>query len=152
MSNTAQVPIPFNRILSPVEHNHLRFLILDCPTDNTLPLYLGEMKQRGVSDVVRVCEPTYNKNVLEDNNIKVHDWPFKDGGIPPNDLILNFLSLCDDRFNGLLTPQKQDPIPCIVLPFTHLNLGCSLCRWTGKSSHSRGYCFDRNWNVPHRCR
>ncbi len=107
--------IPFNRILSPVEHKQLRFLILDCPTDHTLPLYLAEMKSRNVSDVVRVCEPTYDKKLLEENGIKVHDWPFKDGGIPSNEIILQFLALCDDRFGGIQSSCLTNG-PCVVSP------------------------------------
>ncbi|KAI8825012.1 protein-tyrosine phosphatase-like protein [Fimicolochytrium jonesii] len=99
--------IPFARIMSTVEHHNLRFVILDCPTANTLPLYLQELQQRGVTDVVRLCEPTYDKTVLEANGIQVHDWPFKDGGIPPQNILHSFLSLCDERFGGLVTPPKD---------------------------------------------
>lgn len=90
-----------------VEYRNLRFVILDCPTINTLPMYLQEMKDRGVTDVVRLCEPTYDKSVLENADIKVHDWPFKDGGIPPSTILHNFLALCDERFNGLVNPPKD---------------------------------------------
>ncbi|KND04669.1 uncharacterized protein SPPG_00384 [Spizellomyces punctatus DAOM BR117] len=99
--------IPFARIMSTVEFRNLRFVILDCPTANTLPMYLEEMKNRGVTDVVRLCEPTYDKTILENSDIKVHDWPFKDGGIPPASILNNFLALCDDRFAGLVTMPKD---------------------------------------------
>jgi protein tyrosine phosphatase type 4A len=116
MNDKSPPKIPFNRILSPVESNHLKFLILDCPTDQTLPLYIEEMKTRHVSDVVRVCEPTYNKEVLIHAGINVHDWPFKDGGIPPNDIVMNFLTLCDERFGGLTSSRDEleEKSPVIV--------------------------------------
>ncbi len=72
------------------------------------------MKSRGVTDVVRVCEPTYNKIKLEENGIKVLDMPFNDGGIPTNEMILTFLSLVDERVGGLLTPSVVPP-PCIAV-------------------------------------
>lgn len=117
MTTKMMPSIPFNRILTPVEHNNLKFLILDCPTDSTLPLYLTELLNRSVKHVVRVCEPTYNKNTLIENGIQVHDLPFKDGGIPSNDIILQFLALCDDTFGGLSLQTISNPstiIPCIV--------------------------------------
>ncbi len=129
MSKTPVI-IPFNRILSPVEHHNLKFLILDCPTDNTLQLYLNEMKSRNVTDVVRVCEPTYNKAILEENGIRVHDWPFKDGGIPSNDIILAFLALCDEKFNGLSSGSKESASCIVTFSIIFLILGCSLCSRT----------------------
>ncbi|KAI8999790.1 dual specificity protein phosphatase CDC14B, partial [Gaertneriomyces semiglobifer] len=99
--------IPFARIMSTIEHRNLRFVILDCPTSNTLPIYLEELKLRGVTDVVRLCEPTYEKGVLQAAGIQVHDWPFKDGGVPPSSILHAFLSLCDERFNGLTHPPKD---------------------------------------------
>jgi protein-tyrosine phosphatase len=64
-------------------------------------MYMEELKARNVTDVVRVCEPTYNKAVLETQaGIKVTDIPFPDGSIPPASIIQAFLSICDDRFPG----------------------------------------------------
>lgn len=58
-----------------------RFLILDCPTESTLPIYMKEFFNLNVSAVVRCCQPTYNKNRLLQNGISVIDLPFKDGSI-----------------------------------------------------------------------
>ncbi|EGF82155.1 hypothetical protein BATDEDRAFT_16063 [Batrachochytrium dendrobatidis JAM81] len=95
------------RIFSQFEIGRMRFVILDCPTDATLPEYLKELKSRGVTDVVRVCEPTYATNLLHESNISVHDWPFKDGGVPTLDIIKNFLTLADTRFGGLSLEAKD---------------------------------------------
>ncbi|KAI8808891.1 protein-tyrosine phosphatase-like protein [Cladochytrium replicatum] len=102
MPMSSKSSIPFSRMMSTVEYKNLRFIILDCPTEANLPLYKEEFKSRNVTDVVRVCEPTYNKSYFEENGIRVHDWPFKDGGVPPATLISSFLSLCDERFGGIL--------------------------------------------------
>jgi protein-tyrosine phosphatase len=92
--------IPFSRLLSPIDYKNLKFLVLDCPTEQTIHQYVKELKSRGITDVVRVCEPTYQKSIFEAVDIQVHDWPFKDGGIPPVDLVSRFLSLVDERFNS----------------------------------------------------
>lgn len=100
-SNPSKSPIPFARIMTPVEWKHLHFIIMDCPTSNTLPFYAQQLSELGVSDVVRVCEPTYDKSYLVSRGIRVHDWAFTDGAIPPTNILQQFLALCDDRFEGL---------------------------------------------------
>ncbi|KAJ1528268.1 Protein tyrosine phosphatase type IVA 1, partial [Nowakowskiella sp. JEL0078] len=67
-----------------------------------------EFKRRNVTDVVRVCEPTYTTNLFEENGIHVHDWPFKDGGVPPQKIVTSWLSLCDERFGGLGTCEEPN--------------------------------------------
>ncbi|KAJ1728625.1 hypothetical protein LPJ61_003934 [Coemansia biformis] len=52
-----------------------RFLIMDCPTNSTIPLYLKEFARLNVTDVVRVCEPTYLKERVESRNVHVHPPP-----------------------------------------------------------------------------
>ena len=111
LSHKTTMKPPLARIFSVVEHSNLHFLILDCPTEANLHHYLKvysfifyfmfkELTARGVTDVVRVCEPTYDKNIVAQNGIKVHDWPFKDGGIPPASTLQNFLTLCNERFGS----------------------------------------------------
>lgn len=77
-----------------VEYQNLRFLIMDAPNDGNINLYLKvsrsfihqleylfilfflqELKKHGVTDIVRVCQPTYSKVVVEQNNITVHVRP-----------------------------------------------------------------------------
>ncbi|KAJ3127486.1 hypothetical protein HK098_006264 [Nowakowskiella sp. JEL0407] len=94
--------------MSTVEYKNLRFIILDCPHENNLGQYLEEFKNRGVTDVVRVCEPTYNTALFEENGIKVHDWPFRDGGVPPQKIITSWLTLCDEKFGGI--KAKDDAV------------------------------------------
>ncbi|KAI9224690.1 protein-tyrosine phosphatase-like protein [Blastocladiella britannica] len=70
-----------------------RFVILDCPTDSTLPTVHRSFVQLGVTDVVRVCEPTYATATLAASGIAVHDLPFADGGVPPAALLSRFLAI-----------------------------------------------------------
>lgn len=68
-------------LIEPPMTKGIRFLILDCPTDSTLPFYLSELKRNNVTDVVRCCEPTYRAETLQNEGITVHDWPFRDGAV-----------------------------------------------------------------------
>ncbi|KAI9245161.1 protein-tyrosine phosphatase-like protein [Sporodiniella umbellata] len=90
---------PLGRMLSLIEIPSvaLRFLILDCPTESTLPHYLEEFKRYQVAHVVRCCQPTYNTSLLNDEGIQVHDLPFKDGGVPPAHVVAEWLSLIDSE-------------------------------------------------------
>lgn len=59
---------------STITYNRLTFLVFDAPTNTNIPLYIKDMLQLGLTDVVRVCDPTYDKSVLEAEGIRVHDW------------------------------------------------------------------------------
>lgn len=86
----------------------LKFMIMDAPSDTTLPLYLPALKQNGVTDIVRVCDPTYSTERLSAENIKVHDWPFEDGEPPPSQVVNSWLGLIDERL-------AHEPLGCIAV-------------------------------------
>ncbi|KAJ3370935.1 Protein tyrosine phosphatase type IVA 1 [Allomyces arbusculus] len=90
-----------SRMFSVVAHAPLRFLILDCPTDSTLPAAMKIFDKEHVTDVVRVCEPTYSTDLLVAAGIHVHDLPFKDGGVPPPAIVHRFLDLVEARFGPI---------------------------------------------------
>lgn len=93
-------------LIEPPMTKNIRFLILDCPTDSTLPFYMTELKRYGVTDVVRCCEPTYSAETLQNQNIAVHDWPFRDGAVVSNFVrLLLVVGLCSLLF---LTAWKQE--------------------------------------------
>ncbi|OZJ06854.1 hypothetical protein BZG36_00147, partial [Bifiguratus adelaidae] len=81
-----------------IDYKGVRFLIVDAPSNNNLPMYLKEFKRYNVTDVVRCCEPTYSKGPLEEQGIKVHDWVFGDGEAPPSSIIQQWLDLIQSRF------------------------------------------------------
>ncbi|KAI1313840.1 Protein tyrosine phosphatase type IVA 1 [Mortierella claussenii] len=98
-------------LIEPPMTRGIRFLILDCPTDSTLPFYLAELKRNHVSDVVRCCEPTYSAAALQVENISVHDWPFRDGAVPPTPIIKNWLQLVDSRIVRRLHHHQRGHSP-----------------------------------------
>lgn len=91
-----------------IEYKNMRFLITDRPTDNTLDKFIEELQKHGVSNVVRVCDPTYNKEKLENEGIHVLDWQFDDGSPPPAEVVGNW-------FNLLKTKFREDPGSCVAV-------------------------------------
>lgn len=87
---------------SEITYKTMKFLIMDRPTDSTIPALLEELKKRNVKEVVRVCEATYSTELLEKEGIRVLDWPFDDGFPPPAKIV-------DDWFDLLRTRFKEDP-------------------------------------------
>lgn len=93
---------------SEITYKNMRFLIMDRPTDATVPAFLEELQKRNVKDVVRVCEPTYKTDQLEREGISVLDWQFDDGSPPPAKVV-------DDWFQLLRTRFREDPECCIAV-------------------------------------
>jgi len=62
-----------------IEVEKMRFLIMDAPRQGNLHLYIKEMRKHGVTDVVRVCEPTYQGAELQTAGICLHDMEYADG-------------------------------------------------------------------------
>lgn len=46
-----------------------------------------ELQKHNVSTVVRVCEPSYKKDVLEGAGIEVRDLAYEDGTFPPPNIV-----------------------------------------------------------------
>lgn len=94
-----------------IEHNGMRFLIMDTPSESNLQLYLKEMERYGVRHLVRVCEPTYSKEPVEQKGITVHDWVFPDGEAPPVSVVHNWLNLvCQVFRDASIAPEASQDI------------------------------------------
>ena len=83
-----------------IEHRHLRFLIIDCPTDVNLDAYLKEFKAHNVVELVRACECGYSSAPIRSAGVAVHDMAFADGEPPPEGVISAWLGLCARVFAG----------------------------------------------------
>ncbi|KAI8617614.1 protein-tyrosine phosphatase-like protein [Chytriomyces sp. MP71] len=99
---------PMNRTMTEVAFKHMRFIVFDAPTDSNAHVYFNELQTRNVSDVVRLCEPTYDAALFESNGIKVTDLPFTDGAVAPAHIIRDFIALCNTRF-GPANPAAFTP-------------------------------------------
>lgn len=94
----------------------LKFLIMDAPRPNNLHLYIKECKKHNVTDVVRVCEPTYSKTDLINAGIQLHEMPYPDGHSPPDEVLTRWLDLVKDRFftNVNTSNKKTIAVHCVA--------------------------------------
>ena len=81
-----------------VTHNHLRFLIMDSPSEQNIEQYVKELVRHGATDVVRACEPHYSNTVVEQAGMACTALEFSDGDPPPADIIARWLDLVEKRF------------------------------------------------------
>lgn len=85
-----------------------KFLITDRPSDSFMDRYVEELKKHNVSEIVRVCDPTYDITKLTHSGISVTDLPFDDGTGPPIEVIDKFFELVKLRF-------REDNDSCIAV-------------------------------------
>ncbi|KAL3772542.1 hypothetical protein ACHAWU_006740 [Discostella pseudostelligera] len=76
----------------------LRFLIMDAPRQSNLHLYIKECRRHHVTDIVRVCEPTYLGTELQQAGITLHEMAYDDGHSPPEEVLTRWLALVEERF------------------------------------------------------
>lgn len=76
----------------------LRFLIMDAPRQSNLHLYIKECKRLHVTDIVRVCEPTYLGAELKTAGMTLHEMAYEDGHSPSEDVLTKWLALVQERF------------------------------------------------------
>lgn len=76
-----------------IEYGKIKILILDAPTNDLLPLYIKEMKNYNVTDLVRTCEKTYNDSEIEAAGINVHELLFPDGDAPNDEIVNRWLDV-----------------------------------------------------------
>jgi len=96
----------------------LRFLIMDAPRQGNLHLYIKEMRKHSVTDLVRVCEPTYQTGELQNAGIAAHNMEYPDGHSPPKDVIDEWLRIVDRVF-GNNKNNTSEPVmearPCVAV-------------------------------------
>jgi len=76
----------------------MNFLIMDSPRTSNIHQYIRECKKHNVTDVVRVCEPSYSEAPLKKAGIALHEMPYPDGHSPPDEVLDRWLKLVDERF------------------------------------------------------
>ncbi|KAF9083514.1 Protein tyrosine phosphatase type IVA 1 [Mortierella sp. GBA35] len=101
--------------ISPINVGDLSFLILDCPSDQSLPAYIPVFEEHNVTDLVRICEGSpYNTQPLTSIGIVVHDdMKFEDGTAPTKEIVARWLELNDEVFYESPTPGRCIAVHCI---------------------------------------
>lgn len=82
-----------NLELTEISEGDLAFVIMNAPTEKNIFAYVKELKKKNVSTIVRVCEPTYEKQRCVEEGLEVKDFPFTDGAAPPAEVISNWLDV-----------------------------------------------------------
>lgn len=93
---------------SEIKHKNMRFLITDRPTDSNVERYIEDLSKYNAGVVVRVCEPTYSTDRLEQKGIKVVEAAFPDGQTPPPEIRNQWLNLLKEQF-------KNQPNTCVAI-------------------------------------
>lgn len=94
-----------------IEWGPLRFLIMDAPKESNLHLYIRECKKYNVAHIVRISEPSYSKDEVQNAGIELHEMYYPDGQSPPSEIISRWIKLLSSTFDGL---KSKDEIPCIA--------------------------------------
>ena len=55
-----------------IEYGGLKFLLMEAPKDSNLHVFLKLFKKFNVTQIVRISEPRYRKETVEEAGIKVH--------------------------------------------------------------------------------
>lgn len=92
----------------------MKFLIMDTPRQSNLHLYIKEMKKHSVTDVVRVCEPTYTSAELDAAGMCLHEMEYADGHAPSVELIDRWLGLVEHTFFKQESTQKCIAVHCVA--------------------------------------
>lgn len=83
---------------TPISYKNLNFLITNCPSQDDVPRFKEELVSHKITDLVRVCDPSYDTSSIEAAGISVHDWAFEDGAPPPEDVIEKWRKLTKETF------------------------------------------------------
>jgi len=82
-----------------IEFKKLRFLIMDAPKPSNLHVYLKECKKLNVVHIVRISEPSYSKEDVENAGIQLHEMNYPDGSSPPTEVIVRWVELLVNTFD-----------------------------------------------------
>ncbi|XP_051022035.1 protein tyrosine phosphatase type IVA 2-like [Acomys russatus] len=95
---------------APVEicYENMRFLITHNPNNATMLKFMEELKNYRVTTLVRVCEATYDKALVENQGIQVLDLPYHDGAPPPDKIVDEWLGLVKSKF-------REEPGTCVAV-------------------------------------
>lgn len=94
-----------------IEYGKFRIVIMD----EKCTAYIKELKTYGVTDVVRACEPTYDAEEFEREQIRVHEMMFSDGAAPPEDTMRRWLDLIDTIYRpNPKTAQGVVAVHCVA--------------------------------------
>jgi len=105
---------------SVIDEGSMRFLVMDAPRQSNLHLYINECIKQGVTDLARVCEPTYSGEIdLANAGINLHELAYPDGTSPPKEVLEQWLDLVHQRF---FSKNKASETSALDITTSHVYL------------------------------
>eukprot|EP00929_Paragymnodinium_shiwhaense_P039356 TRINITY_DN20681_c0_g1_i1.p1 TRINITY_DN20681_c0_g1~~TRINITY_DN20681_c0_g1_i1.p1 ORF type:complete len:167 (-),score=19.24 TRINITY_DN20681_c0_g1_i1:99-599(-) len=83
-----------------IEHEKFKIIIMGSPDNINAGEYVDVLKTRGVTDLVRTCEPSYEAGHFEEQGIHVHELQFPDGAAPSDDVLQRWVELLVRRYRS----------------------------------------------------
>ena len=81
---------------------HIRFVVFGCPTDQNTHEYAKSLKIRNISEVVKVSNKNYSRDVFNQHHISVNEeFFFPDGQFPDEALIKKWVSYVKNKFSSI---------------------------------------------------
>jgi len=76
------------------DDNYITIVVSSTPAESTVKFFIDEIKKYHITDIVHVCEKSYDDHIFKDMGVVVHDMSFPDGTSAPHDIIKSWLQLC----------------------------------------------------------
>eukprot|EP00943_MAST-04B_sp_MAST-4B-sp1_P003893 g3893.t1 len=92
---------------SEVIYKHLKFVIMDSPSEQNIGQYVKELQRARVTHLVRACEPHYNNKSMEDVGIVCNGLEFPDGDPPSDEIIKKWLAVCKEAFGDIYVSSSK---------------------------------------------
>ena len=65
-----------------IEYKNKRFYISETPTNENIMFFIEALKKNNIKHVIRLCKPTYDFNIIKNENINCYDLLMEDGSVP----------------------------------------------------------------------
>lgn len=82
-----------NLSLYQIESTNFTYFVSPSPDSSNICNYKDLLTTNKITNVVRLCEPKYDKKFLNDAGIEVHDMFIEDGNVPSDDIIKKWCDL-----------------------------------------------------------
>jgi protein tyrosine phosphatase type 4A len=93
-------------VIKAKEIDPLQFVLSDCPTPERMEEYTKMLQSYNVKNIIRISQPVYPTEKLQEVGIKVWEFYFEDGQCPDEKLIARYFELLDEL-------KKTNPVVAI---------------------------------------
>lgn len=70
-----------------IEYKNKHFYISHSPTNENIMFFIEALKKNNIKHVVRLCKPTYDFNIIQNENINCYHLEMEDGSVPTEHII-----------------------------------------------------------------